>query len=102
MAPERPRPVREQAVVYLAEGDRELLERLAAETGLSRTELFRRGLRRLADELLSEPKPGASLDHLVGTAGDSDFPPDVAERHDAYLYGGGYARHLREKREGAD
>jgi hypothetical protein len=96
------RRVREQAVVYLGEGDRELLERLAAETGLSRTELFRRGLRRLAGELLETGKPGASLDYLVETAGDSDFPADVAERHDAYLHGGGYARHIGRKRARPD
>jgi hypothetical protein len=98
----RARRVREQAVVYLGEGDRELLERLAAETGLSRTELFRRGLRRLAGELLEARKPGASLEHLLETAGDSDFPADVAERHDAYLHGGGYARHIGRKRARPD
>jgi hypothetical protein len=98
----RPKRVREQAVVYLGSGDRELLERLAEETGLSRTELFRRGLRRLAEELLEKHSPGSSLDHLIDTAGGTDFPPDVAERHDAYLHGGGYARHVRERRARPD
>jgi hypothetical protein len=98
----RPKRVREQAVVYLGSRDRELLERLAEETGLSRTELFRRGLRRLAQDLLTRDPPGSSLDHLIDTAGDTDFPPDVAERHDAYLYGGGYARHVRERRARPD
>ena len=84
--------VREQAVVYLSARDRDLLERLAAETGLSRTELFRRGLHRLAEELLDERRPGSSLDYLVGISGDTDAPTDLAERHDHYLYGGGYQR----------
>lgn len=84
--------VREQAVVYLSARERDLLERLAEETGLSRTELFRRGLHRLADELLTQRRPGSSLDYLVGIAEDTDAPADLAERHDHYLYGGGYQR----------
>jgi hypothetical protein len=95
--PEKTARVREQAVVYLAERDRELLERLAEETGLSRTELFRRGLRKLARELLTEQKPGSSLDHLIDHAGESELPADVSERHDDYLYGGGYERLKRER-----
>ena len=90
--------VREQAVVYLTPSERELLERLAAETGLSRTELFRRGLHRLADEMLSTRRPGASLDYLVSIAEDVDAPADLAERADRYLYGGGHA----ERRKGGD
>jgi len=85
--------VREQVVVYLTPRERELLERLAEETGLSRTELFRRGLHRLADEMLSTRRPGASLDYLVSIAEDVDAPADLAERADHYLYGGGHAEH---------
>jgi hypothetical protein len=95
--PKKAMRVREQAVVYLAERDRDLLERLAEETGLSRTELFRRGLRRLAEELLTEQKPGSSLDFLIDSAGESELPPDVSERHDEYLYGGGYERMKNER-----
>ena len=86
----RGEPAREQVIVYLDARDRALLEELARRTGLPRTELFRRGLRRLAAELPAERKPGSSLEFLIGTAEDDHFPPDVAERHDAYLYGGGY------------
>lgn len=92
---ERPMRVREQAVVYLTPRERELLERLAEETGLSRTELFRRGLHRLADELLSTRRPGASLDYLVSIAEDAEgaeAPSDLAERADHYLYGGGHEK----------
>jgi hypothetical protein len=72
--------------------DRELLERLAEETGLPRTELFRRGLRRLAEEMLPEHAAGSSIDFLVDLAEDADIeaPSDLSERHDDYLYGGGY------------
>jgi hypothetical protein len=88
--PKKAGRVREQAVVSLDKRDRALLERLAAETGLSRTELFRRGLRRLADDVLAgDRKPGSSLDHLIEQAGDSELPADLAARHDDYLYGGG-------------
>lgn len=100
--PKKAGRVREQAVVYLAEPDRALLERLVEETGLSRTELFRRGLRRLADDVLAgDRKPGSSLEHLIEQAGASDLPADVAARHDDYLYGGGYER-LQEQRARSD
>lgn len=82
--------VREQAVVYMSAQDRELLERLAEETGLPRTELFRRGLRRLAEEMLPERAAGSSIDFLVDIADDTDAPSDLSERPDHYLYGGGY------------
>lgn len=87
----RSRRVREQAVVYMNASDRELLERLARETGLARTELFRRGLRRLAEELLPEGGPGSSLDYLAGIADGTDAPADLSERHDDFLYGGEHA-----------
>lgn len=81
---------RDQVVVYLEPGDRALLERLCARTGLSKTEVFRRGLRRLEEDERERGEPGSSLSYLVHTAKDDGFPADVAERHDDYLYGGGY------------
>lgn len=71
----------------MSSADRELLERLADETGLPRTELFRRGLRRLADEMLPDRGPGSSVDYLIGIAEDADAPADLSEHHDDYLYG---------------
>jgi hypothetical protein len=85
-------------VVYLDARDRELLEEMVEKTGLARTELFRRSLRLLASETLSESAPGSSLAHLIATATADDFPPDVAERHDDYLYGGEYSKGLRKRR----
>jgi hypothetical protein len=85
---QKSKQAREQVVVYLDTRDRALLEELAEKSGLPRTELFRRGLRRLAEELLGEKQPGASLSYLVATGRDDGLPPDVAERHDDYLYGG--------------
>jgi hypothetical protein len=95
MPKQKPKQVREQVVVYLDARDRALLEELAEKSGLPRTELFRRGLRRLAEELLGEKKPGSSLGYLVASGRDDGLPPDVAARHDDYLYGGGYERGLK-------
>lgn len=87
MTRRRPARVREQLQVYLDPPDRALLEELAKATGLPRTEVFRRGLRSLAQQTLGERAPGWSLDRLVGALGDgSDVPADLAARHDAYLY----------------
>src|SRR5213076_2066972 len=87
--PPRSRRVREPVHVYLDQADRGLLEELASHTGLARAELLRRGLRRLAAEVLVERAPGWSFDRLVGALGDdATLPPDLAARHDEYLYGG--------------
>jgi hypothetical protein len=89
--------VREQVVVYLDRTDRELLEEMAERTGLARTELFRRGLRRLAEETIgAESEPGSSLPYLIGAI--KDGPRDLSARPDYYLYGGGYEKWERERR----
>jgi hypothetical protein len=98
MSKQPPKRVREQVVVYLDDRDRALLERLTKATGLAKTELFRRGLRRLADDALAGSSPGYSLRQLVATADTDDFPPDVAERADEYLYRGKYQRGKPRKR----
>jgi hypothetical protein len=85
-----PKRGREQAVVYLSDRDRTLLDELAEKTGLSRTELFRRGLWALAAQIGVAAQPGSSIDYLVSTASQYSGPPDLAERADDYLYGGEY------------
>ena len=88
----RGRRVREPVQVYLDEVDRSLLEELAGRTGLPRAELLRRGLRRMADDVLTERAPGWSFDRVVGVLGDDPaLPSDLAARHDEYLYGGEHA-----------
>ena len=80
--------VREPVQVYLDATDRSLLEHVAARTGLSRAEILRRGLRRVAEDLLAEHAAGASFEHLVGALGDDpSLPEDLSTRHDHYLYG---------------
>jgi hypothetical protein len=93
-----PGRVREQVVVYLDARDRALLDQLTKSTGLAKTELFRRGLRRLADDVGADKAPGFSLRHLIASADDDDFPPDVSERADEYLYGGKYQQRKPRKR----
>jgi hypothetical protein len=84
-------PARRQVVVYLDERDEELLAEVTARTGLAKTEVFRRGLRRLASDEVEGPQPGSSLAYLIATARADAFPPDFAERHDDYLEGDGVA-----------
>jgi len=83
----RPKRIRKQLQLYLDAPDKALLEHLVRATGLPRTELFRRGLRSLAETTLGERAPGWSLERLVGALGDGpDLPADLAAHHDAYLY----------------
>jgi hypothetical protein len=86
--PKKPSRARAPVQVYLDPQDRALLEEVAAGTGLSRAEILRRGLRRAAEELLGERRPGASFEALIGALGDDpSLPEDLAARHDEYLYG---------------
>jgi hypothetical protein len=49
-SPRGPASVREPVQVYLAPDDRDLLNRLVAETGLTKAEILRRGMRSFARE----------------------------------------------------
>jgi len=81
------RKVREPVQVYLDPEDKSLLERVARSTDLPQAEILRRGLRRIAAELLTDAGPGSSLSHLIGALeGAEDLPADLAARHDEYLY----------------
>lgn len=78
----RQKAVREPIQVYLTTAERALLDRLARETGLSRAEVLRRGLRSFAAESAGADSP--LLEFLASIRGD-DWPADMAERHDEYL-----------------
>jgi hypothetical protein len=83
----KPKRVREPVQVYMDADDKALLDDLAAETSLSRAELLRRGLRRIAADLRGARAPGRSLDDLIGALGaEFDVPADLSTRHDEYLY----------------
>jgi hypothetical protein len=82
----RKRSVREPIQVYLARPDRELLDRLAEHTGLSRAEILRRGLRRVGAELMGIEHPAIRfLDQITADEWPADTPDDVAAEHDRYL-----------------
>lgn len=71
----------------MAADDKALLDQLAEETSLSRAELLRRGLRRLAADLRSARAPGRSLDDLIGALGTAaEIPADLSAHHEDYLY----------------
>ena len=73
--------VREPVQVYLAPDDRDLLARLVEETGLSKAEILRRGVRSFAREhrVVSPMLRFATESDAVG------WPEDVAMNHDATL-----------------
>ena len=50
----------EFAMGAIASGDVQLLDAVVRKTGLSKTELFRRGLRQLAGSVLPERRPGSA------------------------------------------
>ncbi len=77
-----PRRVREPIQVYLDVDERALLDRVAAETGLSRAEILRRGLRQFAAEQAGAKSP---MLEFMESLGDLDLPSDLSERHDDYL-----------------
>jgi hypothetical protein len=82
--PKRPaRPsasVREPVQVYLAPDDRDLLSRLATETGFTKAEILRQGLRSFARE-----QGGASPMLKFVAESKGDWPESVAETHDEIL-----------------
>jgi hypothetical protein len=79
--------VREPVQVYLTTTDRKLLREVAAAAGVSGAEVLRRGLRRMAGEILSDRNPAMQLLEEMNSADwPSDMPTDVARRHDEFAY----------------
>lgn len=84
-----PRKVREPVQAYLDSADATLLKELAERTSSSKAEVIRQAIRRLAQELDLESRPGAGISSLKGSLDSavSEVPSDLALRHDEYLYG---------------
>lgn len=83
---DRPMAVREPVQVYLAGPDRVLLDRIAKKAGVSRAEVLRRGVRRMAAEVLADENPMLSfIEEMASTKWPAGTPSDVAERPDFYL-----------------
>ena len=73
--------VREPVQVYLAQDDRDLLNRLVAETGLTKAEILRQGMRSFARE-----QGGTSpMLRFVAESAQGEWPDGVAEQHDEIL-----------------
>ena len=73
--------VREPVQVYLAPDDRDLLARLSEETGLSKAEILRRGVRSFARE---QHTPSPML-RFATEAENTGWPTEVAKDHDEVL-----------------
>jgi hypothetical protein len=80
------RKVREPVQVYLTVPDRRLLKEVAAAAGVSGAEVLRRGLRRMAGEVLSDRNPAMQiLEEMNAAKWPEGTPTDVALNHDKYL-----------------
>lgn len=78
--------VREPVQVYLTSADRKLLREVALAAGIPGAEVLRRGLRRMAGEVLADRSPALKLLAEMNAADwPQDMPSDVAARHDEYL-----------------
>jgi hypothetical protein len=77
-----PKTVREPLQIYMAADERRLLDRLAGETGLSRAEILRQGLRQFAMQQAGSDGP---MQTLMKALRQKPFPSDIAEEHDAHL-----------------
>jgi hypothetical protein len=80
------RKVREPVQVYLTTNDRKLLREVATVAGVSGAEVLRRGLKRMAGEILAERNPAMRLLEEMNSADwPAQMPRDVARRHDEHL-----------------
>ena len=84
----KPMRVREPVQAYLDRPDADILDELTERTSLSKAEVIRQAIRRMAQDLELASRPGAGLSALLGSLDAGlDAPPDLAARHDDYLYG---------------
>ncbi len=83
MPPRRhpPAVVREPVQVYLAGGDSALLKRLVSQSGLSKAEILRRGLRSFA----AEQEGRSPMLVFIEEGANAVWPADVAMNHDDML-----------------
>jgi len=67
--------------VYLGADDRDLLNRLAEETGLSKAEILRRGVR----SFVREQQGGSPMLRFIADTREGEWPESVAANHDEVL-----------------
>jgi len=80
-SPRKPTSIREPVQVYLEQDDRDLLNRLVADTGLTKAEILRQGMRSFARE---QGGPSPMLRYIAESA-QGEWPEGVAEKHDEIL-----------------
>lgn len=74
--------VKEPLQIYMTADERRLLDNLSANTGLSRAEVLRRGLRSFAAEQAGE---GGPMQALLKSLRHAHWTPDIAMEHDEQL-----------------
>jgi len=84
--------VSEPLQIYITADERRMLDSLAAETGLSRAEILRRGLRTFAAERAGE---GGPMQELLLSLRAAKWPTDIASDHDEHLARAYTDRHKR-------
>ena len=89
-----PSVVREPVQVYLAPDDRDLLARLVEETGLSKAEILRRGVRSFA----REQRVASPMLRLAMESDPAKWPDEIAKDHDAVLAASYRAERPRKRR----
>ncbi len=93
--------VREPVQVYLTVSDRKLLREVATASGVSGAEVLRRGLRRMAGEILADRNPAIRLLQEMNSAEwPEDMPGDVAANHDRHLVEATYPAPKPKRRRG--
>lgn len=93
------RTVREPVQVYLTSSDRKLLREVATAAGVSGAEVLRRGLRRMAGEILAEANPAMRLlDEMNAAAWPAEMPSDAGRKHDRYVSAANYPAPQRNRR----
>lgn len=68
--------------IYITADERRMLDTLSAETGLSRAEILRRGLRTFAAQRAGDSGP---MHELLLSLRDAKWPADIATEHDQHL-----------------
>ena len=74
--------LREPLQIYMAPDERRFLDSLAEETGLSRAEILRRGMRSFAAERAGDDGPMQAFMRSIRSA---RWPTDIATSHDEHL-----------------
>lgn len=74
--------IREPLQIYMAPGERRFLDSLAEETGLSRAEILRRGMRSFAAERAGDDGP---MQVFMRSMRKRRWPSGIATAHDEHL-----------------